>query len=108
VTGRVKFCDDGTSATASFVAANGPNMDTMIANTLPPAQALLAVLGFAALIGLLFLVVKVVSLKMGGWKTICLRLASRAKEERVAPAVFLVRWARSSSSEVLSRRTMRR
>ena len=45
-------------------------MHTMIANTLPPAQSLLVVLGFAALIGLLFLVVKVVSLKMGGWKEI--------------------------------------
>jgi hypothetical protein len=48
-------------------------MHTMIANTLPPAQSLLVVLGFAALIGLLFLVVKVVSLKMGGWKRIAER-----------------------------------
>ena len=49
----------------------------MIANTLPPAQALLAVLGFAALIGLLFLVVKVVSFKMGGWKEIAERFPMR-------------------------------
>jgi hypothetical protein len=52
-------------------------MHTMIASTLPPAQALLAVLGFAALIGLLFLVVKVVSLKMGGWKGIAERFPMR-------------------------------
>jgi len=49
----------------------------MIANTLSPAQALLAVLGFAALIGVLFLVVKVVSLKMGGWKEIAERFPMR-------------------------------
>ena len=50
----------------------------MFANTpLPPAQSLLVVLGFAALIGLLFLVVKVVSLKMGGWKEIAERFPMR-------------------------------
>lgn len=45
-------------------------MHTMIANTLPPAQAFLVVLGFVGLIGLLFLVVKLVSLKMSGWKSV--------------------------------------
>ena len=52
-------------------------MHTMIANTLPPAQALLVVLGFIGLIGLLFLVVKLVSLKMSGWQTIAERFPMR-------------------------------
>ena len=52
-------------------------MYTTIANTLPPAQSLVVVLGFAALIGLLFLVVKIISLKMGGWKGIVERFPMR-------------------------------
>ena len=52
-------------------------MHTMIANTLPPAQALLVVLGFGGLIGLLFLVVKLVSLKMSGWKLVVERFPMR-------------------------------
>jgi hypothetical protein len=46
-------------------------MRTMIANTLPPAQSLLGVLGFAALIGLMYLAIWLVSL--GGWKGIAKR-----------------------------------
>ena len=52
-------------------------MHTMIANTLPSAQALLVVLGFGGLIGLLFLVVKLVSLKMSGWQAIAERFPMR-------------------------------
>ena len=52
-------------------------MHTMIANTLPPAQALLVLLGFVGLIGLLFLVVKLVSLKMSGWQMIAQRFPMR-------------------------------
>jgi len=50
----------------------------MLSTTLPPAQALLVVLVFGALIGLLFLMVKVVSLKMGGWKQVAERFPMRA------------------------------
>jgi len=49
----------------------------MLSSTLPPAMSLLVVLGFGALVGLLFLVVKVVSLKMGGWKGIAERFPMR-------------------------------
>lgn len=43
----------------------------MIANaTLPPAQAVLAVLGLFAFIGLILWGVKMISLKMSGWKEI--------------------------------------
>ena len=52
-------------------------MHTMLSSTLPPAMSLLVVLGFGALVGLLFLVVKVVSLKMGGWKGIAERFPMR-------------------------------
>ena len=47
----------------------------MIANTLPPAQSLLVVLGFAALIGLMYLAIWLVSL--GGWKGIAKRFPMR-------------------------------
>jgi len=50
-------------------------MHTMIANTLPPAQALLVVLGFAALIGLMYLVIWLVSL--GSWKAIAKQFPMR-------------------------------
>ncbi len=52
-------------------------MHTTLANTLPPAQALLAVLGFVALGGLLFLAVRVASLKMSGWKAVIKRFPMR-------------------------------
>ena len=47
----------------------------MIANTLPPAQALLVVLGFAALIGLMYLAIWLVSL--GSWKGIAKQFPMR-------------------------------
>ena len=46
----------------------GATMHTIIANTLPPAQSLLVVLGFAALIGLMYLAIWLISL--GGWRGI--------------------------------------
>ncbi len=49
----------------------------MIANTLPPAQALAVMLGFTALFGLLLLAMKVVSLKLSGWKAITERFPMR-------------------------------
>ncbi len=49
----------------------------MFANTLPPALSLLVLLGFGALVGLLFLVVKLVSLKMSGWKSVVERFPMR-------------------------------
>jgi hypothetical protein len=51
-------------------------MQTMIANTLPPAQAILVVLGFAALIGLMYLAIWLVS--VAGWKKIAKRFPMRA------------------------------
>lgn len=51
--------------------------NTAIATSLPPAQALLAVVVFAALVGLLFLAVKLVSLKMSGWQAITERFPMR-------------------------------
>jgi hypothetical protein len=52
-------------------------MHTMFSSTLPPAMSLLVVLGFGALVGLLFLVVKLVSLKMSGWQVIAERFPMR-------------------------------
>ena len=49
----------------------------MFSSTLPPAMSLLVVLGFGALVGLLFLVVKLVSLKMSGWQVIAERFPMR-------------------------------
>jgi hypothetical protein len=53
-------------------------MHTLIANaTLPPAQAVLVMLGFVALAGLLLLVVKLFAIKMSGWKEIAGRFPMR-------------------------------
>jgi hypothetical protein len=53
-------------------------MHAMLSTTLSPILSLLVLLGFAGLVGLLFLIVKVVSLKMGGWKQIAEHFPMRA------------------------------
>jgi hypothetical protein len=49
----------------------------MLSHILPPALSLLVILGFAAVVGLLFLVVNTVALKMSGWKKIAERFPMR-------------------------------
>jgi hypothetical protein len=49
----------------------------LLAHALPPAMSLLVLLGFGALVGLLFLVVKLVSVKMSGWKSVAERFPMR-------------------------------
>ena len=49
----------------------------MLSHILPPALSLLVILGFAAVVGLLFLVVNTVALKMSGWKEIAERFPMR-------------------------------
>ena len=61
----------------------GATMHTIIANTLPPAQSLLVVLGFAALIGLMYLAIWLISL--GGWRGI----AAASGASNLAGGVFL-------------------
>ena len=52
-------------------------MHTMLSSALPPALASLVILGFAAVTGLLFLIVKVIWLKLGGWRGIAGRFPMR-------------------------------